>query len=104
MDHARGTLKWENASKRQVREVLMRNGISSSTWLEGHALIMGEDWSFGPDIYLIDTLTDRGARVTVQGPEEFDIKISSRTGQELFDDLVHGDIPVWVIDKIVVLD
>lgn len=104
MEHARNTLKWENASKRQVREVLMRNGISSSTWLIAFGLFMDPNHDGGPNMYLIDTLTDKGARVTIQGPEEFDIKISSRTGAELFDDLARKFEGSGILDKIVVMD
>lgn len=110
MEHVRGTLFWENANKRQVREVLMRNGISSSTWHEGHARLMSGTY-VGPDIYCIDTLTDKAARVTVQGPEEFDVKISSRTGIVFLEDLDRMIRDGWLmagvkdaLDKIVVID
>jgi hypothetical protein len=103
MEHERGSLLWKDASKRQVREVLMRNGIASSAWSVALGRFKSPEFDGGPDIYIIDTLTDKAARVTVQGPEEFDIKISSRTGQELFDDLV-SQYPTWTLDKIVVMD
>jgi hypothetical protein len=100
--HERGTLLWMDASKRQVREVLMRNGISSSTWLIAHGLFLDPEWDGGPNLYIIDTLTDKGARVTIQGPDEFDVKVSSRTGEALLADLVD-QMPA-LLDKIVIID
>lgn len=109
MEHEAGTLYWTGCTKAQARGVLMRNGISGQ--LLTHAVNRFNDpsWDGGPHIYLIDTWTDKGARVTVQGPEEFDVKVSSRTGSELLHDLLYvakytDPIPVEALDKIIVMD
>lgn len=102
-------LVWHDASKTQVRGILMRNGIASSAWSVALGRFKTPEFDGGPHIYIIDTLTDKGARVTIQGPDEFDVKVSSRTGQELLHDLLYGGeftdpIPVWALDKIIVMD
>ena len=89
MEHERGTLYWRDASAKQARGILMRNGISSTLWTVFFGLFKDETQNIGPHVYLIDRLTDKGARVTIQGPEEFDVKVSSRTGLALLADL-HG--------------
>lgn len=101
MQHTRGTLKWDDASKKQVRDILMRNGIASTLWTVAFGLFMSPDWAYGPSLYLIDTLTNKGARVTIQGPEEWDVKVSSRTGEALLEDLSQ-QMPA-LIDHIVVM-
>jgi hypothetical protein len=102
MDHVRGTLSWHDANKTQVRQILMRNGVAGTLWTVAFGLFMAETWAYGPSLYLIDTLTDKGARVTIQGPEEFDVKVSSRTGEALLADLSE-QFPA-LLDKIVVMD
>jgi hypothetical protein len=102
-------LVWHDANPKQVLGILMRNGISSSTWHIARKRFNDPSWDGGPDIYVIDTLTDKGARVTIQGQDEFDVKVSSRTGQELLHDLLYGGeftdpIPTWALDKIIVMD
>lgn len=109
MKHARGTLYWTNADRSQVRSVLRRSGISGELITVALGMLMHPSWSYGPHIYIIDTGMDKGARVTAQGAEEYDVKVSSHTGTELFDALyAHEEsygLPrkYWVLDHILVL-
>lgn len=102
MGHIRGTLAWWDLDKAQVRGVLMRNGIASNLWSDAHKRFMAETWAYGPSLYLIDTLTNKGARVTIQGPEEFDVKVSSRTGEALLAEIIET-MPA-LADHIVIID
>lgn len=101
MEHKRGTLKWSDANRKQVRDILMRNGIKSELWTVAFGLFMSTAGTVSASLYLIDTLTDKGARVTIQGPEEFDVKVSSRTGEALFADLSE-QFPA-LLDQLVIM-
>lgn len=88
MQHVRGTLAWYDADKTQARDVIRKAGIASELFtIAYHCLIVDEMWMYGPSVFLFDTLTGKAASVTVQGPEEFDIKVSSRTADVFFDEL-----------------
>jgi hypothetical protein len=101
MEHERGSLTWYDAPAKNVRSILMRAGIASTLWTVAFGHFKDPNWDGGPHLYLIDSLTDKGALVTVQGPEEFDVKISSRTGTELLDEL--HELGGYGIDKVVIL-
>lgn len=88
MQHARGSLAWYDADKSQARDVVRKAGIASELFtIAYHCLIVDPMWMYGASVFLFDTLTGKAARVTVQGMDEFDIKISSRTADEFFDEL-----------------
>jgi len=74
----------------QVRHVLMRNGIASSLWLQARPFVSDDAWvaRYGPSVYLIDTLTDRGARVSFVSPGTFNVKVTERTGNALADEVI----------------
>jgi hypothetical protein len=102
MEHHRNSKTWYDCDHRQVRNVLLRNAISGSLWTEALKRFHDPEFDGGPHLYLIDTLTDRGARVTNQGCETFDVKISRRTGEELLAELTER-FPA-LLDKIAVID
>lgn len=102
MIHERNSLLWIDASPKQARDILMRNGISSGLFTEARKRFTDETWPYGPSLYLIDSLTDKGARVTIQGPDEFDVKVSSRTGEALLSDITE-QAPA-LVDHLVIMD
>lgn len=110
MAHVRGTLYWTGLSTVQARGVVRRADINSELFSIAMGRFMSEDWNGGPSIYIIDTSTDKAARIDNQGAGEYDVKVSSRTGTEVFDDLLSReesyDLPrkFWVVDKIIVMD
>jgi hypothetical protein len=102
MQHTTKSLYWTDCNQSQVRNVLLRNAISGSLWTEASKRFNDPAWDGGPHLYLIDTLTDRGARVTNQGAGTYDVKISSRTGEDLLSELTET-FPA-LLDKLVIID
>lgn len=88
-----GALAWHDCTPEQARGVLRRNDIDAKLFTEARRrLILDEMWHYGPTVFLFDTLTNKAARVTVEGPEEFNIKVSSRSAEELFDDVAGAGV------------
>lgn len=110
MKHERDTLYWSDCTPKQARDVLQRNQISGRLFTEARAKLLHPAWCHGPHVYVIDTLTNKGARITIQGPDEYDIKVSSRTGEAVFDELrereesYNSNPRFQLLDKIVVMD
>lgn len=101
MEHRRDSLLWIDCTPKQARDVLQRNAISGRLFTEARSRLLHPAWDLSPSVYVIDTLTDKGARVTIQGPDEFDIKISSRTGTALFNEIAE-DAPA-LVDNLVIM-
>jgi len=102
MEHTRNARTWYDCDKNQVRNVLLRNAISGTLWTEALERFNDPEFDGGPHLYLIDTLTNRGARVTDQGAGTYDVRISGRTGEELLANLT--DYYPALLDKIAVID
>lgn len=100
-------LTWHDCTREQARGVLMRHGISGTLLTQAARKFNDPEWSQGPHIYVIDTLTNKGARIDNQGCETYDVKVSSRTGVELLADLHDTATRLrseGVLDSIVILD
>lgn len=98
-------LTWHLCTPEQARGVLMRNKISGRLFTRARAKLLHPSWDsvgLGPSVYVIDTLTNKGARITIQGPDEFDVKISRRTGTELLVDITD-QMPA-LVDSLVIKD
>jgi hypothetical protein len=83
----------------------MRHAISGTLLTQAVRAFNDPNWSHGPHIYVIDTLTDKGARVDNQGADTYDVVVSSRSGEALLASLVKmaEDWPA-ILDKIVIID
>jgi hypothetical protein len=94
-------LAWHDATVTQVRGILRRNDIDAKLFSVALGRFKNPDWGFGPHVYLIDTATNKAARVTVQGPDEYDVKVSSRDAEDVFSD-VCDTCPV-LVDEIIIV-
>lgn len=80
-------LVWHGCTREQARGVCMRNGISGRLLSLAVSKLSHPSWSFGAHIYVWDMMTDKAARVTAEGCGEFSVKVSSRTGETMVNDL-----------------
>lgn len=96
----------DDMTAREAREFLQRNAISGHLFRMAWQKLMDPNWRYehGPHTYVIDTLTNKGARVTYSYPYEdgFQVRISRRTGEALLNSL--ADLGGYAIDDIVFLD
>lgn len=97
-----GGLYCKEISAETLRVTCMRHRISSTLARQATTQILASPWS-GATLYIIDTLTNRGARITYIGDGTFDLKVSSRTGDELLDALA-AEIPAEYLDHYVIID
>lgn len=100
-------LTWHDCTRKQARDVLMRHGISGTLITQAARKFNDPNWSHGPHIYVIDTLTDKGARIDNQGADTYDVKVSSRTGEAMLASLIDTATRLRsesVLDKIVIID
>lgn len=99
-------LHYCDLTSREARETLQRNAISGYLFRMAFQKLKSPGWiqTHGPHMYVIDTLTDRGARITYCAPYEdgWEIKVSRRTGTALLDEL--HELGGYYIDDIVILD
>lgn len=101
--HPRGSLVWYDANKSQARAALKGKGINGELITVAFAKLASPDWAYGPTVFLFDLDSNRAARVTVQGPEEFDVKVSRRTAEEFYDVLMtEGPDFGYDLDHIVI--
>lgn len=81
-------LAWHHANTAQVRGILTRNKISAKLFTEALKRFADPDFKGSDTVYLIDTLTNKGARVTLEGGDaEYNVKVSSHTAEEFFDNI-----------------
>lgn len=97
-------LTWHDCTREQARGVLMRHGISGTLMTQAKNRLHDPEWSHGPSVYVIDTLTNKGARVTIQGPETYDVKVSRHTGEDLLATLCRMAAYPEIIDNLVIID
>lgn len=95
-------LAWHHASMTQVRGILTRHKISTKLFTEALKRFADPEFGGGHTLYLIDTLTNKGARVTLEWAEtEYNVKVSSRTAEEFFDNICAA-MPA-LVDELVVM-
>lgn len=94
-------LAFHEINQHTVRTRCMRNAISQDLAREAcdRLLTQGSMWA---SLYIIDTMTNKGARITYRGYGTFDLKVSSRTGEALLQDLAD-EFPA-LLDSLVIID
>lgn len=97
-------LFYPEINREQVRVTCMTHGVSSTLAMDATKRLLTDPY-IGASFYIIDSLTNKGARITYVGGGTFDVKISSRTGEALLDALTElvGD-HAYLLDNIVIID
>lgn len=94
-------LVYHDRSIHEIPTLCMRNAISGYLAREAcnRLLTNGCLWA---SLYIIDTMTNKGARVTYTMNGTFDLKVSSRTGEALLQELAD-EFPA-LLDSLVIID
>lgn len=94
-------LVYHDRSIHEIPTLCMRNQIAGTLAREAtkRLLTAGSIWA---SLYIIDTMTNKGARITYRGNGTFDLKVSSRTGEALLQELAD-EFPA-LLDSLVIID
>jgi hypothetical protein len=94
---------YEEMNANQVRVACMRHAIAGPLAREATTRLFHEG-VMNASLYVIDTLTNKGARITYTGWGFFDVKISTDTGEGLLARLCDLEIIPGSIDNLVIID
>jgi hypothetical protein len=89
MRHDEGSLSWQDCTREQARHVLMCNSINGQMMREAVGRFNDPAWTYGPHIAVIDTFTDKAARIDNLGAETYDVHMSELTGEALLNYLTE---------------